>query len=314
MIVAKPTIDLVGAGVNGAGPVRIFQNGEFLTEVGAAAGGFNVANVALLPGPNLFETYSGGLTSRALVFRVDSLAPRQPQKVRFVWQSETDNQLKLLARGTLTFAPSETALTSFIGTVRGRVPQIFKEYYRGIANIEVAAADGPDVTTIVISPKVMDVFGEAVPDCGNLSLKSEVLIYVGTFRSNMVRYPELWRPMAKSDDWQVRAEDIAQAIGRTAAHEMGHAMGLTAPSHEQACAWMEGDTGYHNDETVNLNPSYRQLAKRFAHGWHVMDPGEKTLNHIRLGEASASERGVQRTRAHFESFSASYLSAIHPLP
>ena len=72
---------------------------------------------------------------------------------------------------------------------------------------------------------------------------------------------------------------------------------------------MRGCDGGHNCDVVDTtNP----LAHRFDSGRFILDPGGKTLNHVRIAEASALVRGASRSPAVFNRFNRSYFAIVQP--
>ena len=304
-------VPVEGEAAETAGPVRLLRNGELVAEVPVSAGRFRYEALALNPGVNVIEADVGEQKARVLLVRIAGFTPRAAQKVRFQWDDGVDDQIRAIALETRSLGASEAQLAQFAAQVRARTEALFADYFRGVARIELVSAAGADVTSLRMTPLDGGAFGRAPADCGNVRPNDTVAVFAGFFRKHMANHPQFWSPMSRSDSIATRAEDVAQALARTAAHEFAHAIGLT--EHRRACNWMEGDGQGHNSRAVNENPAYFRLAARHAGGWHVMDPGPDTPGHIRIGEASAGERSAQRRRGHFEPFSASYLSILHPL-
>lgn len=261
-----------------------------------------------IAGTSVVEARTGTAHDEVLVTHGADVARRATQKVRFVWHDGVDDQLRQIARGTLQ-SPSAAKVEAFVAGVHGLAPAVLLRAYEGF-DVADASDDSADVHTVDLLPGSDDFFGQSLYDCGNLQLHQQSDIMVGTYRSTMVDEFPSWGPMQKSDSLQVRIEDVADALGRTCAHELGHSLGFVGSELGSPCGWMMGCDGGHN--CSELAATFAR-AERFGSGRFIMDPGNKTLNHFRLAEASAGGRG-QRTPSVFTAFDRSYLAAIHPRP
>ncbi|RWD29380.1 MAG: hypothetical protein EOS34_28050 [Mesorhizobium sp.] len=274
-------------------------------------GTWDAGLVPLKMGVNIITAYHQDQLSQALVTRAQ-IKPAKLQKVRFHWNSGTENELKQLAINTLDPKPSPAELNAVVDTVKARVPVLFQEHYTGLIKMSLVAADGPDVHTIVMMKVSDGVFGQSPSDCGNGKLKQTTEVHVGTYRASMSKtnWTKWWAPMKPSDLISVRAEDIARALSRTAAHELGHSLGLTAEP-GGSCGWMSGCDGWHNCKAVD---AIQPLVNRFDGGWHIMDPGPDTENNARLAEPSRVTRASPRVPSNFERLSTNYLRLLYPSP
>ena len=290
-------------------PVTITNGGAPQTTTVASNGLWNVANVPLKVGFNLVTIKVGNVTADRPVTRGEKIAARPAQKVRIVWENDTDDELKKIAAGTLDAGLSATDQDHFVNLVHGRVAQLVTADYIPAGDITLTNSTDANVHIISMRPADMNgLFGESPVDCGNLVAGQTSRVYVGTFRKLMVSDLPDWLPMIKSDPLDLRAEDVAQALGRTAAHEFGHSLGLVAENGD--CGWMRGCDGNHTcksfqDGVTGLN--------RFNFGQFVMDPGDLSTNHNRIGEATKT-RSASRSPASFCEFDRSYLRIIEPLP
>jgi hypothetical protein len=97
--------------------------------------------------------------------------------------------------------------------------------YEGF-DVTDASDDSADVHTLDLLASSDDFFGHSLYVCGNLQLHQQSDVLVGTYRSTMVTEFLLWAPMRKDDNLQMRIEDVAAALGRTSAHELGHSLGF----------------------------------------------------------------------------------------
>jgi hypothetical protein len=271
-----------------------------------------VASLQLNVGANVIEVGTADKTASVLVVRgSDNVARRPQQKVRFLWNEGVDEEIKKIAKLSLSAQLTDSELANFADAVKSRTVELFLGRYKGVADIAIVGAGDDDVHTISMMDVDDALFGQSPFDCGNLVARQTSEVHVGTYRRQMTANFDEWGPMQRSDPAAVRIEDVAQALGRTSAHEFGHSLGLVGGSGDRVCKWMDGCDGGHNCDALDArNP----LADRFKDGWHIMDPGGKTENNARLAEPSPTRRSTPRRPAIFEPFSASYLKIIHPLP
>jgi hypothetical protein len=272
------------------------------------SGGTWQCTVTLPDGATVVRAASGTVSDEIVVTRGADLTPRATQKVRFVWHAGVDDELRKIARGTLR-NPSNETVEAFVTGVRLATPTILMSAYEGF-DIADASDDSADVHTVDLRPDAGDFYGLSPYDCGNLKLNEQSDVFVGTYRSAMVDEFNKWGPMNRTDPLQVRIEDVAAALGRTSAHEMGHSLGFVGSGQGAPCGWMMGCDGGHN--CPDLAQDF-QRATRFGSGRFIMDPGPRTLNNFRLAEGAPNERGP-REPSVFTAFDRSYLSAIHPRP
>ena len=303
----KPKATFRGHGPSGKNVT--ITNGSPPQTTTVASGAWNVANVPLKVGFNLVTVKVGTVTTEQAITRGEKIAARPAQKVRIVWENGADDELKKIAAGTLDAELSNADQNHFVDVVHNRVADLIAGYYESAGDITLTTSTGLNVHVISMRPAEMNgLFGESPVDCGNMTAGQTSKIFVGTFRKLMVDGLSDWLPMAKTDSLDVRAEDVSQAIARTAAHEFGHSLGLVAENGD--CGWMRGCDGNHTcksfqDGVANLN--------RFNFGQFVMDPGGLSTNHNRIGEGTKS-RSASRSPASFCEFDRSYLRIIEPLP
>lgn len=272
------------------------------------------AEVPLQEGLNRIRLNYGETSRELVVTRARLLIARPQQRFRIVWREGADDELEEIARATLSAPLGLGDLSTFVAGVRARVPTVILRAFGRVANLALVEEEGADVYTLEMVPVDLGGFGETPGplDCGNRRLGGTSSISVTFFRLQMERNLDSdWRPMRKGDPLQVRIEDVAEAIGRTAAHELGHAMGLVAEPGSLSCGWMNGCDGAHNCEDFQRrNPG----VLRFGGGLFLMDPGPSTPGHLRIAEPEKSERGASRIPASLDNLSRSYLSMIQPLP
>jgi hypothetical protein len=310
-IALNPTVNLQGSAVvlqaannqvtvtvnNGASQTANIQNGQWSLDI------------TLQFGHNRIEARFGQLEKAIAVTRPPAaIGPRPQQKVFFRWTLGVDDELKQIAEGTLNQQMSPEEIVQFVNKVKTRTLEVFEERYAGVANVVVVSTMMNNAHQIVMLPDEDDLFGQSPFDCGSLIPLQQGEVHVGTYRSSMVDQFAQWRPMSKNDSWETRAEDVAQCLGRTAAHEMGHSLGLVGEP-GGPCGWMNGCDGGHSCDDFDANhPEIR----RFDSGWFIMDPGGKSLNLARLSEPNPNARTIPRTPPAFNLFNRAYFRIVHP--
>jgi hypothetical protein len=314
-LIMTPSTDVEGSGSPEGANVTVSANGATLKTV-VSAGKWSAKGVSLNVGANLIDVQINDKRASVLAVRgADDIKKRAPQKVRFLWNPGSDDQIKLIAERSLDATLTPDQLTAFAESVMSRTVEVFKARYAGVADVQVVSSDGDDVHTISMLRVDDSLFGQSPFDCGNTTARQVSRVHVGTYRSQLTQptgpdgFISGWGPMRRTDAAEVRIEDVAQALGRTSAHEFGHSLGFTGETANFACRWMDGCDGGHNCDAFDARFS---MANRFDSGWHVMDPGPKTLNNARLGEPDATRRSTPRKAPVFEIFGVSYLRIIHP--
>jgi hypothetical protein len=307
--VAQSTVTIRGETDLSEPTINFKNNGESVGTALVNNGHFQLA-VALQEGPNLIEASAAGTKASLLLFRVTNVSAIAPQKIRFVWSDNVEDVLKAIARATVDGVHGASQLNAYVAQVKAQTTQIFSDYYRGVANLQVIDVDGADVTTININPlQNSGAFGRTDFDCQNVWRRQTAWVFPHHLLLSMRDSFSAWEPMTRNDTLPQRANDVAESLARTAAHEVGHALGLTGNS--GLCSWMEGDSEGHNSEAVHYRAGYAHLARRFDRGWYVMDLVTPTDGHIRIGQFNRHDRLVPR-RGSFERFGASYLSILLP--
>jgi len=293
--------DVSGTGVPNGTKVSVTVNK--VTKSGTAAGGnWTVSGVSLAKGDNVVRAQAGTATARSLAVRSSPLSSQGVQRVFFLWDPAVDEELRKIARGTLTPTPTDTQLDTFVTRVRARTQQIYAERYQPFG-VQLVTTSGLGVHTVRLRAISNSSFGHSPGDCGSDTPEQISIVHVGTYRRGMVNQFSGWRPMLRTDNLETRIEDVSQALGRTSTHETGHSLGLTV------CSWMRGCNGGHNCQSYDVN---QPLANRFDHGRHIMDPGPKTFNRFRIAEPNEDSRAATRRPSIWEPFGRSYLDIVHP--
>jgi hypothetical protein len=305
-IAVTSTIDARGAGAAGAS-VSVDVNG--LARAAEVIDDRWHAPEVPLPGAplNVLRASKDSGSVSVLVTKAPAIAARPAQRFRFDWTSAADEQLARIADDTLDASLTPGQRSVFVTAVKARMEAILITRYDSW-DVELVDTAGPDVHTIKMLGYSGGIFGQSPYDCGNTALGQESEVWVGTYRQSMSNVAN-WRPMRRVDSLAVRIEDVAQALARTSAHELGHSVGLVGEG-TYGCGWMLGCDGGHNCDVVDQQQA---LADRFDQGRYIMDPGQKTSNHARLAEPTV-QRAVRRSPARFNDFSGAYLTLVHSAP
>jgi hypothetical protein len=241
---------------------------------------------------------------------------RPVQEVCLVWEAGADAELLKIATGTLNAplrpsTPAEEA--AFVLGIQTQAETAFTRFYAGIG-VRVVAAPGPGVHVIRFTPTgAFGLLGDSPVDFGNANPAEETWVFIGSLAGAMVhefRHPlRGWEPMQLTDPLAVRITDVGEALGRTAAHELGHSLGLVVEASSGPGAWMRGADGSHNYDGLIID---LPRSDRFKDGWYLMDPGPKTKTYTRIAEPSLAGRGLTRVAAGFNVFNRSYLGHVQP--
>jgi hypothetical protein len=289
--------------------------------------------VASYPGRN------GPVEASSVFVRGKYFQRQDQQKVRFFW-NDVDGELARIAQGTLATPPP--SLPEFVAGVKRRTEELYFDAFRGVAKVVKSKTDDSDVHTVEFNKSdggsSFTKYGETVYDPGNLVPKQTSSVYVGTFVYQLVDdddrrvkreaiHPDrseaeaqFWDPMTSKDSHETRLEDLAQLLARTAVHETAHGLGLVGSkpvdplSPDDPLAWMEGAPGNHDDPLRDLLfVGNRDGLRRFNRGRFIMDPGEETKSHTRMGEPNETERSRVRSPGRFNRMNVSYLNQLLPL-
>lgn len=298
---------------NHNGQARLKKNGSYVTNwVNTVSGTYKFENMALSSGVNVFTgdvrfqeangVWKIGVIPEVLVERKTDLSSRGTQKVYLDWtDSKNNNLIKEMGEETLNHSFTTAELDQFVVDVKNKIRNFIGSSYNGV-NIQFVSASGTDVHTIKFyGDERCDLYGQSPGDYKNQTKQQTSSIYTATFHCVIVDDNRLINNTAatKNDTVDQRVTDIANFIGRTAAHEMGHSLGLTSEAHLHGCE------GMHNCEAYdNANPS-----DRFDNGHYIMDPGPKSNIAARIGQANSSERKTKTSK--FNSYNKSYLKIIH---
>jgi hypothetical protein len=305
-----------------------------LWEIGAIAVPASGAFLLVAQQPN--TAAAGSSADAVLVSRRPAGGLAGPaQQVRIVWEDGADNVLKDIANQTLD-NPTPNEVAAFVDLTHGEVRAVVQQVYEAV-NVQLlpdGAPDGPFVTTVHVEDVDADQFGstDLGVDVGNLRKHDDCHVLPKTVLKCMTGTLEQgsgWGSLVKkSDRLTTRAADVGQCLGRTAAHELGHALGLVPGG------WMRG-ADQHTDPRLDdaftavlkgaapVGTQFRAIPEaRWDQGRYLMDANlsveEKTylvLAHYRLGEPDAELRQAEtlpRLPARFNAMNRSYLALILP--
>lgn len=220
---------------------------------------------------------------------------RGEQAVHVLWADGSEDVLKDIGAGTLDGLSDVGERDAFVAAVRLFAESVLQRSYAAYAVRFIGADDIDDDTHVVeMLPDYTGVYGATRGDCGNSHKGDRSYVYLGTFREELKR--DLWTPMSPADSSFERVQDVGEAIGRTAVHEVAHALGLVA------CDWMPSDGRYHNGDDFYVRDG----------GFFLLDSGADTRNHARIGEREADRRHPLRTPATFNLLNDAYLRQLHP--
>jgi hypothetical protein len=255
-------------------------------------------------------------------------AHNNPQEIVFAWDKEAEEEIKAIFVATLNHGTLPNNFTPVIDDVKKEAVATFGEAYDGL-RIKLVSKPTPGAPVQVVHFVKNDgteLLGETyVPlpgtsatlpiNCGNRFSDPVINVYISSFHRLMSdnfdsAIPILsWKPMDRGDTIDVRIKDIGIALGRTAAHEVGHGIGLVGEKGGPAdCGWMNGCQGSHScQDWQDQNP----LADRCRDGRYIMEPGAVGYNWIFIGE-DGPKRSQRRTVPEFCNFDRSYLRFIQP--
>jgi hypothetical protein len=296
------------------GKVQLKVNATTLAETSTVDKVWTYPSVTLQNGTNKIQGttkrlsgffWINGVIDPFLLERRNDIPNTGQQKVWFnMTHFNIDNQLKAIANHTLNGPLSAADLNTFTTGVRTGIKDFVVSAYSGV-DIVVVNASGPDVHEIEFrGENSSSLYGQSPGDWKNQTKAQVSTIYVGTFKHVAVDDDRLLNetPAKKTDSLQTRIADISTFIGRTAAHEFGHSLGLTS----EGTTKLNGCEGSHNCEAFdNANPS-----DRFDNGHYMMDPGPKSTLHARIGQATADVRKAKKPR--FNNYNKSYLKILLP--
>ena len=231
--------------------------------------------------------------------------PPPEQFVHLHWESGTDALVSKIGESTVT----AELPPNFPILVKWEVEKSFMRFYEGLP-VSLTSASGPDVHTVTFTmdedqrakcgEKGNRSFGCSADDCGNQRLSDNSFVFLHQFHQSMSSL-ERWLPMSLDDSPHTRAEDLGEAIGRAAAHELGHSLGLVLVG----CQALKGCSGNHNGDEAGEPVGARICTGR---GMHLMDKGRITSKHWRL--AQATEHRGPRTPSTIRSTNRQYVEAL----
>jgi hypothetical protein len=296
--------------------IDVFVSNEPLGPVQTVGGTWSYAAVPLRPGLNTIfgitqrETPDGpvvGTLSPFLLERRNDIVDAGRQDVFLDFTDPNfDGLMRAIAVATLEPDPGPAQLDAFAQRVKDEIARYVDLAYVGNAVVRVPAS-GPDVHRIhfdatTIMPSLL---GESPLDF-NSEVKAEVsTIFVTSFKTALVEENRLLiaTPALESDGLEQRVVDIATLIGRTAAHELGHSLGLVVATERG----LKGCGGSHNCPDYDVRQPF---ANRFGDGVFIMDPGDRSPLFARAGFA---DRFVRSQRLPvFNNYNKSYLGLVHP--
>ena len=306
-VVSTANITIVGTSSGASVTVR---NGVQSASTPVINNEWTLTGVPLDLGLNTLTLSDGdGNPETLFITRASTIVARPQQKVRLVWEEGSDDILREIAKGTIDDTIADATLDQFVKDIKTLTAQIFSSAYQGVADIRLVADDGDDVHTVRFLALDEDAYGLTLPDCGNSDLHGHTRVFLGTYQRLMVGHLEDWPPMSSKDSLVVRLRDVAEALGRTTAHEVGHGVGLVTDNRESPCNWMNGCNGNH---TCSIFQILHPGIHRFAQGAFIMDAGDESANHARVAEPNEDGRAQDRVPSVFCDFDRSYLAAIHP--
>jgi len=307
-------VDETGNAVDGE--IDILANGVDMGPVRTVGGVWSYPSVPLQLGLNIFtgstlrltpEGASSGSLAPFLLEQRNDLVARGRQDVFLDFADpEFDGLMREIALATLEPDPAPERLDAFAALVREEIGRYLDLVYSGNDVVRVDAM-GPEVQRIHFDSTTLapGLFGESPLDFLNERKDDVSTIYITTFKTTVVDENLLLiaTPALESDSLEQRARDVATLIGRTAAHELGHSLGLVVATERG----LKGCGGSHNCPAYDLR---LPLANRFEDGHFIMDPGEQSALFARAGFANRIERAPRLPV--FNSYNKSYIGHIHP--
>ena len=232
------------------------------------------------------------------------LVPQGKQHVWLCWCDGADLVLQKTLQSTLSAELTDDELSEKAAAVRERITHVIERAFLEF-NLEIVEQFDANTCHVVIEFVGDDTgyYGvfEGAGDGSNPKVAS---VFIGTFHNSMRTKSllERWSPMHPDDSPDERVIDLSEAIGRTAAHELGHVFNLVSMQHANR----------HNSPDSEFSFG----VDRFESGRYIMDSaesGQPVFKFTRIGETSAEMRSA-REPAVFNAFNHSYLSQFLPMP
>ena len=307
------------------GKVTLNVNGTNLASVTTVNKEWTYASVALKVGINRIKgttsrsqggtTINGTIPEFVLERRTD-LSATGEQKVFLDWSDAgTADILKDIAKLSLSPTPSAADLDAFAANVKDGIKIFVENAYKG-TNVTIVGSTGPNVHVIKFvgtSYSTCGLYGQSPGDFKNTIKAQTSKVYLNSFKCQAqpltpggTDSPLLTKTPARSTDTLAqRVRDISVFIGRTAAHEFGHSLGLT----EEGEAGLHGCEGMHNCLTYEGGLP----VDRFDDGHYMMDPGPRSKLYARIGQAHSGETsstGRKEKLPRFDAYGLSYLKIV----
>lgn len=285
--------------------VTITVNGQPRQATGSG-GAWTLTNVMLMQGFNGIAVTRDASPPETFGLTVATIkSQKDPQTVCIRWEPGASDVLKEIATKTLANTPSQAEQTAFVTDVEQRTQVLVGDAFRS-AHADVVVVPACVATSHVVRMTPIrqgDAFGYFPDvDCMNRTQNDQSEVFLGTFAHEMIEDMSNWLPMDMHDRLPDRTEDVAQALSRVAAHEIGHGLGLVGNSGD--CSWMDGNPGHHPFE--KFPPGVHRTSLLSAK--FVMN--ESFDEYSRLGYSSQVR--ASRLAIQFCEFNIAYLSQLLP--
>ena len=257
------------------------------------------------PGVHRLTARCGGVEANCLVTTISKLQALKPQRVYLNWTTQAEAKLKKTLKDTLNTHLPDSEWNDHVRDVQQRVVEVVERVYLDF-NLELVDHDDSQYHMLEFLSVNDGAYGRHLPAGGGNVEAQYASIHIGTFHEAMRTPARLsrWSPMSKFDPPDERCVDLGEAIGRTAAHELGHIFRLVYLD------WMDHENGHNPPFAEDLTG-----AVRFRRGRFIMDSDTSAAlpiwRHARIAAASATQR-EPRLPATFNNFNRSYLLQLLP--